>query len=162
MNIVLLASVLGMAAAATATESDIVAAAKSAKEKADKLDATEREIHDLRAKLASATTEKTTLVTERDAAVKAAKDADMSLAGAELDALIGTKIVPTEKEGLLELAAANRPLFNKQVAALKARPDMALTGEAMTARGAKAPAPTTGGAGDGGSALDSLVSSALG
>lgn len=42
----------------------------------------------------------------------------------QVDALIGTKIAPTEKAGLLKLAGLDRGLFDEQLEAITDRPDM--------------------------------------
>lgn len=55
--------------------------------------------------------------TELDAAAKAGADAADKLIVLEVDALVGTKITPAEKEAFVELAKANRTIFDKQLAA---------------------------------------------
>ncbi len=55
------------------------------------------------------------LVTERDAAVSRACAAEAVIVEKDVDALVGKKITPAERESFVELAKSNRPLFDKMV-----------------------------------------------
>jgi len=55
------------------------------------------------------------LVTERDAAVKRAEEAEKSLAEVEVSALVGKKITAAEKDGFLKLRTSNKALFDEMI-----------------------------------------------
>ena len=55
--------------------------------------------------------------TALEAATKAAAEVSDKLIALEVDALVGVKITPAEKDGFVELAKASRTIFDKQVAA---------------------------------------------
>ena len=119
-------------------------------------------------KLAGLESRLSVVTAERDAAVAGlgaasarAAAVEMQLVSFQLDALIGTKIIPAEKEGLLELATVSRSLFDKQIAAIKARVDMRVLGTAMPESKVEAPPSTTGGAGDAGASLDRIISKSI-
>jgi HK97 family phage prohead protease len=56
------------------------------------------------------------LATERDAAVAKAAQLEDELISAEVDALVGVKIAPTEKDDFVALRKSNKELFTKFVA----------------------------------------------
>lgn len=94
-----------------------------------------------------------TLETERDALVvseKAAKEAAAKSADELLvktvDDLVGTKILPAEKDEFVELARTNKALFDKMVSK---RADLALLGEPIVKADKSAPATTSSAAGSG-------------
>lgn len=74
----------------------------------------------------------------------------------EINALIGKKIAPTEKAGLLKLAQLDRGLFDEQLKAISDRPDM---GHLKTVVGPD-PTPNTlpAAVGDNGAGFEALVS----
>lgn len=57
-----------------------------------------------------------TLVTERDGAIARAEKAEGSLVEIEVDALVGKKITPAEKDDFVELRKSNPTLFTKMIA----------------------------------------------
>ncbi len=118
------------------------------------------ETTELRAKLVTVEGEKAALATERDAATARAKAAELALVGAELDALIGTKITPAERPTLLELAGLNADLYARTLSGIKARATMTIL-QSPVGTTPEQPAPTTGGGGDNGASLAALVQSSL-
>ena len=64
------------------------------------------------------------LETERSKQQHRADEYEKVILGMELKELIGKKITADEVPGLLDIALANRELYDKQLAAIKARPDM--------------------------------------
>lgn len=87
------------------------------------------------------------LETDRDAWKVRADKAESSVIENEVDALVGVKIAPAEKDTFVELRKSNPTLFTKMVAA---RPEMKLLGGAVIpdAKSA-APAVSNGGNGNG-------------
>ena len=89
----------------------------------------EKQVAETNAKLAAVTSERDaltteksvltaqneTLVKERDAAVERATKAEGSLVEIEVEALVGKKITPAEKEMFVELRKTNPALFSKMV-----------------------------------------------
>lgn len=69
-------------------------------------------------------TEHTKACTDRDEALAKVKELDGKLITIEVDAIVGKKIAPSEKEEFVELRRSNPALFEKMVAK---RPDMKLT-----------------------------------
>lgn len=118
------------------------------------------EASELRAKLQTLEGEKVVLERERDTANQRAKDAEMRLVGAELDALIGVKITPAEKANLVELAGLNRDLYERTLTGIKARDNMRILSPVVGAPRELAPA-TTGTSADNGQSLADLVNSSL-
>jgi HK97 family phage prohead protease len=111
----------------TATDSKPTEKALSdAQEKAANL---EKDLSETRAKLATETAAKSVLTAERDTAVERAKAAETKLVDKEVSELVGTKITPAEKDGLVELAAIAPVLFEKQMKAIRARADMGILGD---------------------------------
>lgn len=90
-------------------------------------------------------------LTERAVALEAARaeqqaradKATTELCRRDLSALLGTKIVPAEVDGLVELFRVNRDLYDKQLAAIRARPSMVLLDKQTTIGTAPLPQPTT-------------------
>jgi ATP-dependent Clp protease protease subunit len=69
----------------------------------------------LAADVAALTVQNEKLVAERDEAAKAAAELNDKVLAAEVDALVGVKIDPHERDSFLALAKTNRDLFNKFV-----------------------------------------------
>jgi HK97 family phage prohead protease len=125
------------------------------------IEAKDAELATVRRELGEARTNLAAVTTERDKALKDAKEAVERATAAErrvderdVDALVGKKIYPTEKEGMMELAATNRPLYEKQLAIHRDKPDLPLTksitgGNEAATSGKGAPPPTTGNTGNG-------------
>ncbi len=80
-----------------------------------------------------------TLETERKAQQDRADKLASELVARDLDALIGSKISPAEKPGLVKLAALSPELYGEQLTAIKARPDMKMLGVNVTKAAEDAP-----------------------
>lgn len=106
-------------AALEAKERELAEAHKTITERTNSLTALHNEKAAVEAKLSSA-------VLERDAALERAKKAETDLCAREVNDLVGTKILPVERAGLIKLAAKDRELFDEQIAAIKQRADMKL------------------------------------
>jgi HK97 family phage prohead protease len=106
-------------AALEAKERELAAAHKTITERSAEVTAARNEKTALEAQLA-------TVKLESAAHLDRAKRAEADLCAREVDELVGRKIAPSEKAGLLELAALNRDLFARQIAAIKERSDMKL------------------------------------
>lgn len=114
------------------------------------------ELEKVKAALGTSETKVTELSKELAAALAKAKAADLEVVGKNLDVLVGKKITPAEKENLLELAAANRTMFEKMLVGINARPDMKLLEGVIPGEKALPPAGADAAATDNG---DSLVAS---
>ncbi len=101
-------------------------ALSDAQEKAATL---EKDLADARKALATETAAKETATKDRDEAQMRAKAAEAKLVDKEVTELVGTKITPAEKDGLVELAALAPALFAKQMTAIRARTDMGILGD---------------------------------
>lgn len=111
----------------TATDSKPTEKALSdAQEKAATL---EKDLAESRKQLATETAAKEKAVKDRDEAQSRAKAAEAKLVDKEVTEIVGTKITPAEKEGLVELAAIAPGLFEKQMKAIRARTDMGILGD---------------------------------
>lgn len=83
---------------------------------------------------------------DRDGYKARAEKAEASVVEAEVDALVGVKIAPSEKDTFVELRRSNPALFAKMVAA---RPEMKLLGGQVVAPEKKAPPSITEPSGNG-------------
>ena len=70
------------------------------------------------------------LEADRDTQKARAEKAERSVVEAEVDALVGKKITPAEKDDFVQLAQSNRPMFERMVSA---RPEMKLLAGAVIA-----------------------------
>ena len=76
----------------------------------------EKALADERVKTAALETQNKTLVEERDAAKAASEKSAIGIIERDVDALVGVKILPAEKDLFVELAKSNADLFAKMVA----------------------------------------------
>lgn len=98
--------------------------------------AAEKELADARTRVAALEAQNSVLSGERDALKAETAKLAASLVEREVEALVGVKITPAEKELFVELATSNRDLFTKMVAQ---RSDLKLLGAPVVA-----PDPTPG------------------
>lgn len=111
-------------------------------ERETKIVTLEGECHALKERIAS-------LEAARTEQQKRADEVTAELVKRDLDGLVGVKITPAELPGLSKLAVLNRALYDEQLAAVKARPDMVLTtrepviGADKPQRSSVGPRPTT-------------------
>lgn len=109
------------------TRAEKSVAAATIAEKA--LDASAAKVKELESAAKTLETEHAKACADRDAAAKRAEDSEARLIELEVDALVGVKIEPAEKEEFVELRKSNKSLFEKMVSK---RADMKL-GERVTA-----------------------------
>ncbi len=105
-------------------EGELETAKKSLTEAETARDTEKKRAEDLSTKLAE-------VETERDALKKSADEFEAKLVESEVDAIVGKKITPAEKDEFLELRKSNPDLFKKMVAK---RQDLTL-GERVTSGG---------------------------
>jgi len=91
---------------------------------------------------------------ERDKACGELGEAKKAITTAKVDALVGKKFAPAERDVMVELALSNEKLFEKTIAA---RPDMVHTGRVVPKNDKGAPSTNASGAGDNGDALAALI-----
>ena len=120
--LVTLSAILGLAP--TATEAEVTGAVRSAHERSLKVGQLEAEITKATATHRTLEAQTDRLTHEREAAVTRAEKAEALVLEGEVDALVGRKIAPAEKDAFVELARTNRVLFTKMV---EQRADMKLT-----------------------------------
>ena len=101
--------------------------------------ALETQLVDVRGKLATLETEKSALTTqnaalvvERDAAITKVAEGEAKLAESEVDALVGVKITPAEKDAYLKLRKTSPDLFKEMIGQ---RADLGLLGKSITGEG---------------------------
>lgn len=115
---------------AAATKAIEEAKAKRAEELAVKdaeLALAAKALESLQAKAESLTAERNALVVERDALAKEKADLHAKMTEAEVDALVGDKITPAQKDDFLALAKENRASFD---AIVKGLPSLGLLSKA--------------------------------
>lgn len=115
---------------AAATKAIEEAKAKRAEELAAKdaeLAIAAKALESLQAKAESLTAERDALVVERDALAKEKADLHAKMTEAEVDALVGDKITPAQKDDFLALAKENRASFD---AIVKGLPSLGLLSKA--------------------------------
>jgi HK97 family phage prohead protease len=165
MSYSVIAATLGMADVSNATEATVTTHAKSIKERADRAEAVERELSDARTKLAASDKAHEAArveLAEAKAKLSEAETREKSLAARakadatkivdlELNELIGKKMLPSEKEGLLEIFAESPTLYAKQLERVKARADLNMTDTASVLGRDKSAPPATGTHAGGGS-----------
>lgn len=125
----------------TLVDSEAAKTADTAKQLADKLVASEKALEAEKAKFATISDRCGTLETERAAQQKRADDLQTQVIGKELDELVGVKIAPAEKPGLIKLFAVDSALYAEHLVAIKARPDMKMLGTPVVQ---KDPSPAPG------------------
>lgn len=135
-----------------ATRDAELAAAKTARENAEKAvrdgEATiatlTKQVSDLTTAKGAVEAQLVTVAAERDAATKRSADLSDQLVERDVEALVGFKIAPAQKDSFLALAKKDKASFDAIVATL---PDMKLAGSVVPLA-EKSPAPPTGGAGN--------------
>ena len=113
---------------------DAKASEKAATEKAAEADG---RVKALETTVATLTSEHTKAADDRDAAIARAEKAEAEVIAHEVDALIGKKIAPTEKDDFIALRKSSPELFASMIAK---RPDMNLTEPVIKADPAAPPA----------------------
>lgn len=79
----------------------------------------------------------------------------------DLNELVGKKIAPAEKPGMVKLAALSPDLYAEQLVAIKARPDMNLLGAPIVGEDPAPPASPQDGADDSGKSFEDEVQKAI-
>lgn len=107
------------------------------------VEATRTELTNTKAALAAAEASVKVLGDERNALADRCKAVEAEVVKHEVEALIGKKLLPAERETAIELATTNLALFRKQMAA---RPELKLLGAPVVEQEKKGsePKPTTG------------------
>jgi len=121
---------------------EVRAALESKTAEAEKIS---RDCDSERAKVAELQERCATLETERNERQSQINDLTIAAVKRDLEALVGKKIAPTEVDGLAKLATLDRGLYDTQLEAIKARPDMGIVREAPVVTPDAAP-PQTGSA----------------
>jgi HK97 family phage prohead protease len=108
-----------------------------------------RDIESERAKVAELQKRCKTLEDERNERQATINELTIQSVKRDLDELVGKKIAPVEVDGLAKLAALDRELFDSQLEAIKARPDMEIVRDAPVVTPDPAPPQTDGASGSG-------------
>lgn len=126
-------------AAHLAAKASLESIQKSAGDLTKAVDDSKAKIKALEAEKATREAEHTKAAADRDAAIKRADESEAKLIELEVDALIGKKITPVEKDDFVKLRRESPELFKSMV---DKRADMKLT-ERVTETDVKATPPTT-------------------